>query len=377
MQTPQTPAISMLIKPASSSCNMRCEYCFYHDVTAAREVANYGIMEISTMETIVKKAFASANQVVAFGFQGGEPTMAGLDFFKAVVELQKKYNVNHIQVNNAIQTNGLNIDEVWAKFFHDNNFLVGLSLDGTKQIHDKYRLDNNGKGTFDRVLVAAKIMDKYKVEYNILSTVNIDVAKNIDKIYYFFKKQGFNYLQFIPCLDELHSGTDQKEYSLTPKAYGDFLIKLFRLWYVDINSSKPMSIRYFDNLAMMLYGYPPESCGMAGVCSGYYMVEADGSTYPCDFYVTDRWCIGNILNDEFYDMSKTDRAVEFIEVSKQVTEQCCQCEHYRLCRGGCRRNREPMDIGVNGQNYLCEGLKMFFDYAKDDLKKVADRFLGR
>ncbi len=354
---------------------MRCEYCFYSDVTSLREISNYGIMEISTLEIIVKKAFLYADQIASFGFQGGEPTMAGLDFFKAVVELQKKYNVKRIKVQNAIQTNGLNINDEWAEFLHKNNFLVGLSLDGTKLIHDKYRVDCNKNGTFDRVLNAAKIMDKYKVEYNILSTVNIDVANNIEKIYYFFKKHGFNYLQFIPCLDEFSSDNGPKGYSLTPEAYGDFLKKLFNLWYVDINSNKPISIRYFDNLAMMLYGYPPESCGMSGMCSCYYMIEADGSVYPCDFYVTDEWRIGNILTDEFDDMRSTDTAKKFVEVSKQVAQECKVCEHYHICRGGCRRNREPISIEHNNLNYLCPAFKAFFDFAKDDLLKVAKKFL--
>ncbi len=369
------PPISLLIKPASASCNMKCEYCFYSDVTSSRKIANYGIMELSTLETIIKKTFAYAEHIASFGFQGGEPTIAGLDFFKEVVSLQKKYNVKRVKVQNAIQTNGLNINEEWAKFLHDNNFLVGLSLDGTKQIHDKYRLDNHGEGTFDRVMKAAKIMDQYKVEYNILSTVNIDVAENIDRIYYFFKKQGFNYLQFIPCLDELKKENGLNGYSLTPQAYGEFLKQLFKLWYVDINSNKPMSIRYFDNLAMMLYGYAPESCGMAGSCSCYYMIEADGSVYPCDFYVTDEWRIGNILTDEFEEMSNSENAKRFVEISKQVAPECKECEHYHICRGGCRRNREPISMEINNSNYLCPAFKEFFSYAKDDLKKVAQKFL--
>lgn len=369
------PPISLLIKPASASCNMRCNYCFYSDVTSSREVANYGIMDLSIMETIVKKAFDYADHIVNFGFQGGEPTIAGLDFFKAVVEMQKKYNKKRVKVQNAIQTNGLNMNEDWAKFLHDNNFLVGISLDGTKQIHDKYRLDCQGKGTFDRVMKATEIMDKYKVEYNILSTVNIDVAENIDKIYYFFKKKGFNYLQFIPCLDELKKPNGLNNYSLTPVAYGEFLKNLFNLWYVDINSKKPVSIRYFDNLAMMLYGYPPESCGMAGSCSCYYMIEADGSVYPCDFYVTDEWRIGNILTDEFEQMSSCDTAKLFVEISRQVADECKSCEHYHICRGGCRRNREPISMGENTLNYLCPAFKEFFSYAKDDLVKVAKKFL--
>lgn len=368
------PALSLLIKPASSSCNMRCAYCFYADVANRREVANYGVMSEETLETIVKKAFDYADTLVSFGFQGGEPTMAGLSFFKKVVQLQKRYNVKNIKVNNAIQTNGLNINAEWADFLHENHFLVGLSLDGTKTIHDKYRKDAHGEGTFDRVLAAAKLMEEHKVEFNILSTVNRDVAKNVERVYQFFKKQGFSYLQFIPCLDELEFA-DHKEYSLTPELYGRFLKELFRLWKQDIDSGKPISIRYFDNLVMMIGGYPPESCGMAGSCSCYYMIEADGSVYPCDFYVTDEWRIGNILTDGWDEMRQTENARRFVAVSRQVAKECRTCRYYRLCRGGCRRNREPISLGQNTLNELCPAFKTFFEYAADDLVQIARRFL--
>lgn len=369
------PDLSLLIKPASSSCNMRCEYCFYHDVAASREIANYGMMSDDTLECIVKKAFEYADGTISFGFQGGEPTMAGLDFFRKAIELQKKYNVKRIAVHNALQTNGLNINDEWAEFFYKNKFLIGLSLDGGKPIHDKYRLDASGNGTFDRVLGAAAVMDRHRVEYNILSTVNIDVAYNIDKIYYLFKKHKFNYLQFIPCLDEFNG--EKRGYSLTSEAYGEFLIKLFKLWYIDLCKKTPVSIRYFDNLVTMLAGYPPESCGMAGSCSCYYMIEADGGVYPCDFYVTDEWKIGNILTDGFDEMRQSDQAKRFVEISRQVAEECRGCEFYGICRGGCRRNREPISMGQNTLNEFCGAYKAFFAEALPDLKKVAQRFLNR
>lgn len=373
------PPISLLIKPASGRCNMRCEYCFYHDVTSQRATADYGMMSIKTLELIVKKAFDYAGKGipggVTFGFQGGEPTLAGLPFFKQLIALQQLYNVKRLPVQNSIQTNGLSMSEEWAEFFHKNKFLVGLSLDGTKEIHDKYRVDASGNGTFDRVLAAAKLMDKYKVEYNILSTVNIDVANNIEKIYYTFKKHKFNYLQFIPCLDGYDC--EKQSFSLTSKAYGEFLKKLFSLWSVDLGRKTPVSIRYFDNLAMMLGGYPPESCGMAGVCSCYYMIEADGSVYPCDFYVTDEWRLGSLLESEFEELHQTETAKRFVEISKQEAEDCKLCRHRAICRGGCRRNREPIFMGTATKNQLCGAFLDFFDYAHDDLQKIADKYLPK
>lgn len=367
------PAISLLIKPASSACNMKCKYCFYHDVAENRQISDYGKMSLDTLEVIIKKTFEYADAIASFGFQGGEPTLAGLDFFKSVILLQKKYNTKRVKVQNAIQTNGMLMDDEWAEFLKQNGFLVGLSLDGTQDIHDRYRIDNGSKGTFERVINAAKIMDKHKTEYNILTTVNKDVAKDIKRIYYFFKKQKFHYLQFIPCLDGYDC--EKQDYSLTPELYGDFLKELFSLWYVDLNKGTPVSIRYFDNLVTMIGGYPPESCGMSGMCSCYYMIEADGSVYPCDFYVTDEWKIGNILTDGFDQMHESETAKHFVEVSKQVADDCKKCRHFQICRGGCRRNREPISLSQNNKNSLCKAFESFFDSCTEDLIKTAKKFL--
>ncbi len=367
------PPISILLKPASSACNLRCKYCFYADVTKQREVANYGIMPYDTIELIVKKALEYADGFASFGFQGGEPTLAGLDFFRQVVAFQKKYNRKNVKIHNALQTNGTLLDDEWCKFFHDEHFLIGLSLDGSKTVHDKYRYDAAGEGSFERVLAAAKLMDRYEVEYNILSTVNADVAKNADKIYQFFKKQGFSYLQFIPCLDEFSNTAHNSEHSLTPKAYGRFLCRLFDLWYADLFTDHPVSVRYFDNLLSMMLGYPPESCGMAGKCTGYFMIEANGGVYPCDFYVTDEWYMGNILEQSFEALQQSEVSNRFLEVSQQVHPDCKGCRHYSICRGGCRRNREPISMEHNGKNYFCSSFLQFFDYAKPRLMEAARR----
>ena len=162
------PPISVLIKPASSLCNMRCKYCFYADITDNREVKSYGIMSEETLENLIKKAFEYASGSATFAFQGGEPTLAGLDFYRKLLQLEQKYNVKKIPVQNAIQTNGYVIDEEWAKFLAENKFLVGLSLDGTRDIHDSLRVDAAGKGTFSRVEKTAKLFKKHGVEFNIL-----------------------------------------------------------------------------------------------------------------------------------------------------------------------------------------------------------------
>ena len=306
------PPISLLIKPASSNCNLRCKYCFYHSLAENRETRSYGIMDIDTLEILVKKTLEYADVTCTFAFQGGEPTLAGFEFFEKLIEFQEKYNTKGVKINNALQTNGMVIDDRWAKFLHDNNFLVGLSLDGTKDIHDMNRIDAATKGTFNRIMKTVDLFNKYKVEYNILFVVISTVARHTAKIYNFFKRKNFRYLQFIPCLDPLDEEPGGHVYSLTPDRFTTFLKTLFDLWYEDIKQDNIISIRYFDNLVGMIMGYPPENCGMSGICRCQFVVEADGRAYPCDFYVIDEWCLGNLKDKEFDEISKTDTVKEFI-----------------------------------------------------------------
>lgn len=371
------PPLSLLIKPASSNCNLRCQYCFYHSIAENRETCSYGIMNIETLELIVKKAFEYAEGSCTFAFQGGEPTLAGLDFFSRFIELVKKYNIKKVKVNFALQTNGVVIDENWAKFLSENKFLAGLSLDGPKDIHDITRLDSSGKGSFNRVMAAAYLFNRYHVDYNILCVVNAYVARHAGKVYTFYKKHGFEYLQFIPCLDPLNEKPGGHQYSLTPERYAQFLKKLFDDWYNDISRGERISIRYFDNFIEMLAGYPPESCGMSGMCTGYFVIEANGGVYPCDFYVLDEWYLGNIHDTGFEHLKSTETAHRFTEVSKYTDPQCNECKWLKLCRGGCRRSREPFSDGKPVLNYYCQSFKEFFEYSIERLMKLTGMFLRR
>lgn len=364
-------ALSLLIKPASSACNLRCKYCFYHDLASIRNVKSYGMMSEGVIETIVKKAYESAENIVTFGFQGGEPTLRGLDFFKLFVELTKKYNKNNIKTSFALQTNGMVIDEDWAKFFADNKFLVGLSLDGNKEIHDMNRIDANGEGTFKRVFKAAKILDEYKAEYNILCVVTKSLARHCTKVYKYLKSKGFNYLQFIPCLDSLEQNPGESVYSLTPKDYGRFLNTITDLWYEDFLQGSYTSVRMLDNLVLMLKGHPPESCDMVGRCSANAIIEADGGVYPCDFYMTDEWRLGSVIDDSFDNLIKNETAMRFIETSMNISQECKDCEFYFICRGGCRRQKEPIQNGKPLENYFCEAYKLFYSNSLNKLKHVA------
>lgn len=371
------PQLSLLIKPVSSSCNLRCKYCFYHSIAENRTTKSYGIMSLDMLEMLVKKSLEYAEGSCTFAFQGGEPTLIGLDFYKNLLEFQKKYNKKKIQVNNAIQTNGIAINDQWAEFLAENNFLVGISLDGPKDIHDMNRIDSMNSGSFTQVMKAIGIFNKHKVEYNILTVVNAFTCRHISKVYNFFKKNNFRYLQFIPCLDPLNENPGGHEYSLTPEKYTYFLKTLFDMWYEDVIKGSAVSIRYFDNLVEMIMGNPPESCGMAGFCTCYYVVEADGSAYPCDFYVIDDWYLGNIKEKSFDDMKYSDKGIEFVEISKNIDPKCRECSDFQLCRGGCRRNREPFEKGLPALNYYCSSYKDFFSYSRVRMNRIAQYLMRR
>lgn len=371
------PDIGLLIKPSSSLCNLRCKYCFYHSLAENREIESYGLMKEAVLEEIVKKALSFADRNLALAFQGGEPTLIGLNFYKKLIEYVDKYNTKGITVNYSIQTNGIVINDEWAEFFGKHKFLVGLSLDGPKEINDLMRVDQKGEGTFNTILKSAALFDKHHVDYNILTVVDASVARHGAKVYNFFKKCGFKYLQFIPCLDPLGEEPGKYPHSLTPQLYLKFLKSVFDLWYNDFMSDDPISIRYFDNLAGIVLGYPPEQCGMQGFCSGQFVVESDGSVYPCDFYVTDEYKTGNLVTDSFEDIIKSQAREDFCKVSYYIDPKCKECDYYRLCRGGCRRNREPVTEDALSLNYYCETYKKFFEYALPKLFDIAGKVKAR
>lgn len=363
------PALSFLIKPASSSCNLRCRYCFYHSLSQQRSTENHGIMTLETLESIVKKGLEEGEGCVSFSFQGGEPTLAGLDFYQKLIEYEKKYNYKKLRIENSIQTNGTLIDEEWAEFLSRNNFLVGISLDGPKDVHDLNRIDADGKGTYIQVMKAIALFNQYKVQYNILYVVTKYSARHGRKIYQFFKRNGFKYIQFIPCLDGLNEDFGVNPYSLDPKIYGQFLRDTFDCWYRDVNNGDYISVRYFDNLISMLRGNMPEACGMTGRCSCQFVMEAKGDVYPCDFYATDNYFMGNINQMSFRELYQTDTVARFVAESLAVDEKCASCKYKDLCRGGCRRHREPFDKGKPLLNYFCDSYEKFFEYFISRLHK--------
>ncbi len=364
------PHMNLLIKPASGRCNLQCGYCFYCDEMKKRETPAYSMMQADVLRIITQKALEAAGQSCSFGFQGGEPTLAGLDFYKQAIDYQRQFNVNNVPIYNAIQTNGTLIDDEWASFFADNRFLVGLSLDGYESLHDLYREDSAGNGTFKRVMHAVELFKKHNVDFNVLTVVTAQTAKNTKEMYAFFMRQGLANQQYIPCLDPFEEARGNSRYSLTPELYTRFLKNLFDLWYEDRLAGNYVYIRYFENLAGMMLGHPPESCAMAGKCSVQYAIEACGDVFPCDFYMMDAYKIGNIMSDSFQSMDQNRTSLGFIEEAPGRYGQCRTCEWFYFCRNGCKREREFLDTTSDRRiNYFCAAYKEFFPYALPRLKK--------
>lgn len=359
------PPLNLLIKPASSLCNMRCAYCFYGDVSAHRALPSFGRMSEETLTLVIRRAFEYAEGSLSLAFQGGEPTLAGLDFYASLIRLLKTYNTKSIPVSLSMQTNGYLIDDEWAAFLAENGFLVGLSLDGTREAHDTLRRDAEGKGTYDRVVRAAEILERHGVEFNILCVVNRYVAGHPKQVYENLRR--FRCLQFIPCMDPF--GGEKTPFSLTEEKYADFLIKTFRLYCKDFMDGHYVSIRAFDNYVGMLLRRPPESCAMSGFCSCSGVVEGDGSVYPCDFYVLDDCRLGNVRENSFAEMFSSEAALRFLAPSRVQADACRDCRYFPLCRGGCRRDRET--AGGLGLNRHCRAYKAFFDACLDGLVGIA------
>ena len=346
------PALSLMIKPASSLCNLSCEYCFYRDVSAHREHLGFGIMTEETTDVLIEKALSYANgQPVAFAFQGGEPTMAGLPYYKHFVRKVQELNTKRSRVFYSIQTNGTRIDTNWAKFFHTHQFLVGLSLDGNFE-DNKFRKQPSGQNAFFKILRAAELIKKEQVEFNILTVLTGYCAENGERVYKFFRSKGFRYLQFIPCLRPFDTHEESELY-MTNDQYADFLIRVFNLYVKDYVRHQYISVRQFDNWVRSFLHQPTEQCGIMGHCTHQFVSESNGNIYPCDFYCTDEYLLGNILETDFETMEHCAVVENFIKESLVVPEKCKSCDVYGVCRaGGCKRTQRSEDY--------CAAYKKFF-----------------
>ena len=356
--------LSLMIKPSSSKCNLKCKYCFYHSIADARDIKDYGFMPLSTLKEIVLKAADYCNGGhCSIGFQGGESTLVGLEFYKELIKYTKEIT-NSTSFSFSIQTNGTLLNDEWGKFLKENKFLVGISLDGNKDIHNLNRLDYKNDGSFNSVNKG-----KYDVDFNILTVITSALCKKVEGIYNFYKKNDYKYIQFNPCLEPLeNTSMTLEKYSLTPKEYEKFLIKIFDLWYKDALNNNYVSIRLFDNILGLFLNQDYEACDMRGVCSCQHIIESDGSVYPCDFYTYENYNIGNILKDSFDDIHKNEGTINFLKESTEISAKCKSCKYISICRGGCRRHRENQKDNLN---YFCEAYYNFYSYSLDKFRHLA------
>lgn len=363
--------LTFLIKPASGLCNMRCSYCFYEDESCNRAQPNAGLMTHPVVDRLIEDAFSAldAHGFVTFAFQGGEPTLSGLDYFSYFVEKVRKCNTKHVQVNYTIQTNGLLITDAWADFFARHHFLVGISIDGTKAIHDQFRPDVSGQGTWNRVCKTISLLQKKKVDVNLLCVVTRACAKNPVKVYHSLQKLGGRFLQFIPCLDPLGAPRGSMTYSLTPELYGKFLCSLFDEWFLDWKSGNYTSIRLFDDYVHLAMGLPASTCSTSGSCGAYLVVEGDGTLYPCDFYCLDRWNLGKIGEMPLERFFSGEKETAFLTQGERHPAECASCRWKQFCRGGCKRDWEAAVDG--NHNYFCPAFQMFFAHASERLDLIA------
>ncbi len=355
--------LTLMIKPASSKCNLRCDYCFYLDEENNRENKYRKIMDKNTIENIVIKAHNSSNNI-NYIFQGGEPALATLSWFEDFISLVNKYKKNNDIVNYSFQTNGTLIDDKFAKFLSMNNFLVGVSYDGFSRIHDLHRKYSNGEKSSRDVKHGLNYLKTNNVDHNILCVVTNEVANNISKIYPNLVQEGYSFQQYIACLDPIN--TDDNVF-LNPKIYGKFLVELFDLWLNDLKYNKNISIRLFNNFVSILLGNSPEACDMNGVCSIQYVFESNGDVYPCDFYCLDNYYLGNINEDDFDNIDTKRKAIGFINNPPNLHEDCKNCEFLYLCRGGCPRYKDS-----NNKFRFCESYKYLFNMRLNQFKEIAN-----
>lgn len=320
---------------------MQCSYCFYADESAIRSIPSYGVMTYECAEKLIDRAFEFTDDgVVSFAFQGGEPTLAKIDFFEHFVSYASEKKPNKVKINYSIQTNGILLDDLWCELFAKNDFLVGLSVDGPEWINDFCRKDKQNTGSFRRIMKAARLLKKHSVEFNILTVLTKQAAKHPRQLWNFYSQNSFDYIQIIPCLAPLENPRESYPFTLTPREYADFLKSFFMIWSDELAKGNYISMRLFDNIVSMAMGRPPEMCGMLGSCSAQFVAEADGSIYPCDFYVLDEYKLGNVFDLSFAELANGDKVKQFLFKGFQKPSMCGKCEFFGICRGGCRRYRD-------------------------------------
>lgn len=371
-------AFHIMTKPTGSLCNLDCTYCFYLEKEKLYPNNKNWAMNEKVLESYIRQYIATQKvDEITFAWQGGEPTILGVDYFRKVVELQKKHSLGK-KINNSFQSNGVLLDDEWGSFLSSNNFLVGLSIDGPKEIHDKYRVFKGGQDSFDDVMNGISILKKHKVEFNTLTCVQRDNSYKPLEVYNFLKEIGSKYLQFIPIVERKAINKDAKnlelvspnflgeakisDWSVEPLQYGKFLSSIFDEWVKkDVGN---IFVQIFDISLEAWYGHEPSLCVFREKCGGAMAMEYNGDLYSCDHYVYPENKLGNIMTDILELMVDSGKQMKFgLDKKLSLPNYCKKCDYLFVCNGECPKHRfTKTPEGEDGLNYLCAGYKHFFSH---------------
>jgi uncharacterized protein len=375
MTTPA--AFHIMAKPRGAICNLRCDYCYYLRKTDLYPGTSFRMSD-ETLESYTRQ-YIQSQQVpeVNFGWQGGEPTLMGLDFFRKAVAYQQKYARPGMKIENTLQTNGTLLNDEWCRFFAKNRFLIGISLDGPREVHDVYRKDKGGAPTFDRVMRGVKLLRKHKVDFNVLTCVSAANVHQPLEVYHFLRDEiSAQFIQFIPIVERdnetgFQEGTALTSRSITGKQYGDFLIAIFDEWvHRDVGR---VFVQIFDTALGRWLGAPGGLCVFQETCGKALVMEHNGDLYSCDHFVEPRYLLGNILETPLIELVGSEQQLKFgLNKKASLPRYCRECPVLYACNGGCPKNRTDLTPdGEAGLNHLCKGYKAFFTHIDQPMRMMA------
>jgi len=363
----------VFVKPVGPLCNMGCRYCYYLEKDQLYPGETRFRMPVDLLEEYIRQHVeASTGPVISFSWHGGEPTMAGLDYFRKIVELQRRFCPPGRRIVNGIQTNGTLLDEDWCRFFAREHFTVGISMDGPRELHDLYRYSKNRKSTFDQTLQGYRLLKKHGVISEILCVVNASNVGHPLKVYRFFKELQAGYITFLPLVErEPDSESGVSELSVPSGAFGDFLITIFDEWRSgDIGTVK---VQIFEEAARSAFGQDHTLCIFKKSCGGVPVVEYNGDFYACDHYVEKEHRPGNIRDRNLAELLDSPEQQAFGAAKlNTLPGYCLECEVRDMCNGECPKNRfAATPDGEKGLNYLCAGYRRFFNHCRPFVQEVA------
>lgn len=361
---------NMMFKPVGAECNLGCSYCYYQDKVRLYDEHSY--LSMDCLEKVIKEYIdINASEQIVFDWHGGEPLLLGLDYLKKIVEIQRKYRGNK-HIYNTIQTNATLLTADFAAFFKENNFLVGVSIDGPQDIHDKFRKDKGGNPTFLKVMRGVELLHRYAVDFNTLTTISKAGEGRGLEVYSFLKNIGSHYMQFMPVYEYVDSknniaSPDDKQsalasWSVSPIEYGKFMCDIFDCWVR--NDVGSYFVNLFDSTLANYCGMNPGTCVYSETCGANAVMEHNGDIYPCDHFVYPRYKLGNVKESSLREIVSSENATRFgIDKRNSLPAQCLRCEYYFACHGECPKHRFAMsDKNESGLNSLCEGLYYFFSH---------------